>query len=382
MPMTGAAAWLDGFDGPFEKVPDVVKPASGHVAAVPQGGAHVISGHVNDGFVAINRLLQAKQDVSRATTAFTAGGRSYPAGTVILSVDSSTQVTLTNNSTGPGTGVSMGFSSALSGFWVLDYAPAADSNEGKVTIKTLSGGYLIKAGASATAVERAESGWASLGFTQLLGDITVPFDPTTLTAHDDRFIGHIWIQSLHSVTDYLFQSGTNGTDAATPRVCVDLLGARPDRDRLQGRVEIDESYVGGEEAGVRGRETERKSIVVIAVELKRRKTAHVRLRLVRDVSAETLTPVVQEVVEPGSTVLTDAWGGYAWLYKVGFKHVVEQPLSTRRLQTQAEAVPGEEAAVASEDSDLVIEIPPLNGDQLPCQYAFSFKIVGGELLPE
>ena len=98
---------------------------------------------------------------------------------------------------------------------------------------------------------------------------------------------------------------------------------RPDRDRLKGREEIDETYVGGEEAGVRGRETERKSIVVIAVELKRRKTARVRLRVVRDVSAETLTPVVQEVVESGSTVLTDAWGGYAWLYKVGFKHQVE-----------------------------------------------------------
>ena len=75
---------LDGFDGPFEKVPDVIRPAPGHVSAMPQGGAHVISGHVNDGFVAINRLLQAKQDVSRATAAFTAGGRSYPAGTIIV----------------------------------------------------------------------------------------------------------------------------------------------------------------------------------------------------------------------------------------------------------------------------------------------------------
>ena len=75
---------LDGFDGPFEKVPDVVRPSPGHVAAVPQGGAHVISGHLNDGFVAINRLLQAKQAVSRATVAFTAGARSYPAGSIIV----------------------------------------------------------------------------------------------------------------------------------------------------------------------------------------------------------------------------------------------------------------------------------------------------------
>ena len=30
---------------------------------------------------------------------------------------------------------------------------------------------------------------------------------------------------------------------------------RPGRDRLSGRVEVDESYVGGEEEGVHGRET-------------------------------------------------------------------------------------------------------------------------------
>ena len=41
---------------------------------------------------------------------------------------------------------------------------------------------------------------------------------------------------------------------------------RPDRDRLHGCVEVDESYVGGPEAGVRGRETVKKAIVAIAVE--------------------------------------------------------------------------------------------------------------------
>ena len=43
---------------------------------------------------------------------------------------------------------------------------------------------------------------------------------------------------------------------------------RPDRDQLNGRVEIDESYLGGHEAGVRGRQTEKKAIVAIAVETK------------------------------------------------------------------------------------------------------------------
>src|SRR5664280_141703 len=42
---------------------------------------------------------------------------------------------------------------------------------------------------------------------------------------------------------------------------------RPGRDKLSGRVEIDETYVGGDEDGVQGRQTETKAIVVIAVEV-------------------------------------------------------------------------------------------------------------------
>lgn len=41
---------------------------------------------------------------------------------------------------------------------------------------------------------------------------------------------------------------------------------RPGRDRLSGRVEVDETYLGGLEEGVRGRQTERKSLIVIAAQ--------------------------------------------------------------------------------------------------------------------
>jgi hypothetical protein len=41
---------------------------------------------------------------------------------------------------------------------------------------------------------------------------------------------------------------------------------RPRRDRLSGRVEVDETYLGGLEEGVRGRQTERKSLIVIAAQ--------------------------------------------------------------------------------------------------------------------
>jgi hypothetical protein len=41
---------------------------------------------------------------------------------------------------------------------------------------------------------------------------------------------------------------------------------RPDRDRLTGRVEVDETYLGGLEERVRGRQTERKALIVVAAQ--------------------------------------------------------------------------------------------------------------------
>ncbi len=81
---------LDGFEGPFEKVADVIKPSPGRFTAAPQGGAYVISAQVNDAFVAVNRLLKANQGVSRAARTFNAGGRSYPAGSIIAPANATT----------------------------------------------------------------------------------------------------------------------------------------------------------------------------------------------------------------------------------------------------------------------------------------------------
>ncbi len=75
---------LEGFEGPFEKVADIVKPPPGRFTAVPAGGAYVLSAQVNDSYVAINRLLQANQEVARSTSSFAVDTRSYPAGSIIV----------------------------------------------------------------------------------------------------------------------------------------------------------------------------------------------------------------------------------------------------------------------------------------------------------
>ena len=96
---------------------------------------------------------------------------------------------------------------------------------------------------------------------------------------------------------------------------------RPGRDRLHGSVEVDETYVGGIEQGVRGRGAETKFIVVIAIEvLSPKGFGRVRMQRVDDVSS--LVPFVSATVESGSEVHTDGWKGYNGLFKQGYRHRV------------------------------------------------------------
>jgi transposase-like protein len=97
---------------------------------------------------------------------------------------------------------------------------------------------------------------------------------------------------------------------------------RPDRDRLSGTVEVDETYVGGKRPGKRGRGAAGKSLVVIAVEDKGNHIGRIRLRRVPDAGADSLIPAVQESVEPSSTVRTDGWSSYARLASSGYKHII------------------------------------------------------------
>jgi transposase-like protein len=95
---------------------------------------------------------------------------------------------------------------------------------------------------------------------------------------------------------------------------------RPGRDRLKGEVEVDETYLGGTESGVVGRQTFKKSIVAIAVEIRGRGSGRIRMKCVQDVSGESLVPFVQTTVSPGAVVYTDGWLGYKGIARLGYGH--------------------------------------------------------------
>ena len=97
---------------------------------------------------------------------------------------------------------------------------------------------------------------------------------------------------------------------------------RPDRDRLSGCVEIDETYLGGLEEGVRGRQTNNKALIVVAAQENGRGIGRIRMRRVADASAASLQPFVIDSVESDSVVHTDGWEGYSGLARRGYQHKV------------------------------------------------------------
>lgn len=95
---------------------------------------------------------------------------------------------------------------------------------------------------------------------------------------------------------------------------------RPGRDLLSGRIEVDETYVGGQDAGDKGRKQGKKALVVIAAQEDGRKIGRIRMRRVPDPTAKSLVPFVIDVIEPGSVVHTDGWTAYAGLKSKGYLH--------------------------------------------------------------
>jgi transposase-like protein len=104
---------------------------------------------------------------------------------------------------------------------------------------------------------------------------------------------------------------------------------RSGRDRLTGWVEVDETHLGAPEEGAVGRGIENKALIVIAAQADGKGIGRIRMRVIQHPSAASLHPFVQDCIEPGSTVHTDGWQGYAGLKNKGYDHEVS-PIRGRR----------------------------------------------------
>ncbi len=85
---------------------------------------------------------------------------------------------------------------------------------------------------------------------------------------------------------------------------------RPGRDRLAGRIEVDETYWGAEEEGVVGRLTGKKALLIVAAQEDGPGIGRIRMRRIENLKRQTLHVFVQESVEPGSVIVTDGFAAY------------------------------------------------------------------------
>jgi hypothetical protein len=82
---------------------------------------------------------------------------------------------------------------------------------------------------------------------------------------------------------------------------------RPGRDRLSGWVEVDETYLGGLEEGVAGRQQGEKALIVIAAQAVGKRIGRIRLRAIQDASrsrgdcAPGKSKRFQQATAPGSS---------------------------------------------------------------------------------
>lgn len=148
----------------------------------------------------------------------------------------------------------------------------------------------------------------------------------------------VWFEAC-----WLFASGKDGMSALSLQRSLEIgsyatawamlhrlrsVLVRPGRDRLTGTVEVDETYIGGEEPGLRGgRAKGKKALVGVAVEIfEPRGFGRARMQILVDGSAATLHSFITAHVEPGARVITDGWAGYRGIDKLGYTH---EPRSQR-----------------------------------------------------
>ena len=124
---------------------------------------------------------------------------------------------------------------------------------------------------------------------------------------------------------------------------------RPGRDRLTGTVEVDETYIGGAEQGLRGgRARGKKVLVAIAIEvLQPRGFGRCRMQTLTDASARSLHAFIEDNVEPGAHVITDGWSGYRGIEELGYTHEARSQRAAKALgEDPGKLLPGVHRAAA------------------------------------
>lgn len=129
------------------------------------------------------------------------------------------------------------------------------------------------------------------------------------------------------------------------------------REPLWGEVELDETWVGGTQAGLRGSRQlkgRKAALVLAAVERRGRASGRVRMKVIPNFRAATIRDFVVRNVAAGATIYTDGLKSFAGLAEAGYKHVPRtQPRPLRLRQGAKSVVPLADRAISNLQNWLV-----------------------------
>lgn len=119
----------------------------------------------------------------------------------------------------------------------------------------------------------------------------------------------------------------------------------PERSLLTEEVEVDEFFLGGLEAGLKGgRQHGKKALVGVAVEVRGRGSGRLRLAVLPDAKGASLAAFVTDTTATGAIVHTDGWPAYRRIAKIGYEH---RPLVARTAAPGEQMLPRAHRAVSN-----------------------------------
>lgn len=140
------------------------------------------------------------------------------------------------------------------------------------------------------------------------------------------------------------------------------------REPLRGEVEVDDTWVGGSQAGLRGSRQlkgRKAALVLVAVEKRDRGTGRARMAVIPDFKSSTLIAFLKRNVETGSVVFTDGLKSFTGLHEAGYKHVPRsQPLRIDLRKGAKSVVPLADRAIGNLQQWLIGTYHGVSRDQL------------------
>jgi len=113
------------------------------------------------------------------------------------------------------------------------------------------------------------------------------------------------------------------------------------REPLHGEVEVDDTWIGGQQSGLRGSRQlkgRRAALALVAVEKRGKAAGRVRMAVIPDFRKATITKFLVQNVAPGSTIYTDGLKTFAGLEAVGFQHIPRKQPHRTELRKGAKLV--------------------------------------------